>query len=66
VNKFPNHQSDKNPGNYKPTEPMIMVVDDEDSAIEMKEVVNLLQTKWKDLNCDLNMSIGICTGYGFL
>jgi len=33
------------------------------TAIEMKEVVNLLQSKWKDLNCDLNMSVGICTGY---
>jgi len=33
------------------------------TAIEMKDVVKLLQSKWKDLNCNLNMGVGICTGY---
>lgn len=33
------------------------------TAIEMKDVVKLLPSKWKDLNCDLNMRVGICTGY---
>ena len=33
------------------------------TAIEMKDVVKLLQSRWKDMNCELHMSIGICTGY---
>ncbi len=33
------------------------------TAIEMKEVVDSLQSRWKYLNCELHMSVGICTGY---
>ena len=33
------------------------------TAIEMKDAVKLLQSRWKCLNCELHMSIGICTGY---
>ena len=39
MNKFPNHQSDKDPGNHKPVKPMIMVVDDEDSVLKMTELI---------------------------
>ena len=39
MNKFPNHQSDKDPGNHKPVKPMIMVVDDEDSVLKMIELI---------------------------
>ena len=33
------------------------------TAIEMKEVVYSLQSKWKHMNCELHVSVGICTGY---
>lgn len=39
MNRIPNHQSDKNPGNRKPVKPMIMVVDDEDSVLKMTEFI---------------------------
>jgi len=39
VDKFPNHQSDKNPGNHKSVRPMIMVVDDEVSVLKMTELI---------------------------
>jgi class 3 adenylate cyclase len=33
------------------------------TAIEMKNVVKLLQSRWKYMNCELHMNVGICTGY---
>jgi class 3 adenylate cyclase len=33
------------------------------TAIEMKDVLKLLQSKWKDMNCELHVTVGICTGY---
>lgn len=33
------------------------------TAIEMKDVVKLLQSRWKYMNCELHMNVGICTGY---
>ncbi len=33
------------------------------TAIEMEDVVKLLQSRWKYMNCELHMSVGICTGY---
>jgi class 3 adenylate cyclase len=33
------------------------------TAIEMKDVLKLLQSRWKDMNCELHVTVGICTGY---
>ncbi len=33
------------------------------TAIGMKSIVDSLQPRWEDIGCDLNISIGICTGY---